>query len=95
LFFNACVSIFGFNRTLKEMGNARPSFVYNALATSNRDDQDFEDVVKSAAASMSTAAVDPTVSTLGSFILAMLANPEAQRTAQSEIDTVVGPDRLP
>ena len=29
------------------------------------------------------------------FVLAMLKNPEAQRTAQLEIDRVVGVDRLP
>jgi hypothetical protein len=52
-------------------------------------------MVKSAAASMYSASVDPTVSTLGTFILAMLTNPEAQRKAQCEIDAVVGRDRLP
>ncbi|KAF8210797.1 cytochrome P450 [Mycena galopus ATCC 62051] len=44
---------------------------------------------------MSTASIDPTVSTLRSFILAILTNPGAQRKAQSEIDTVIGRDRLP
>ena len=32
--------------------------------------------------------------TTGLFI-AMQLNPEAQRTAQAELDTVIGPDRLP
>ncbi|KAJ6461194.1 cytochrome P450 [Mycena vitilis] len=51
--------------------------------------------VKSAAGSMYTAAVDPMVSTLGTFILAMLSNPEAQRNAQLEIDSVLRGERLP
>lgn len=29
------------------------------------------------------------------FILAMLKYPEIQRKAQAEVDSVVGPDRLP
>jgi cytochrome P450 len=36
-----------------------------------------------------------TVSAIGTFILAMLANPEAQRKAQAEIDLVIGHDQLP
>ena len=36
-----------------------------------------------------------TVSALGSFILAMLQFPEVQRTAQAELDRVIGNHRLP
>lgn len=36
-----------------------------------------------------------TVSALGSFFLAMILYPEAQRKAQEELDRVVGRDRLP
>ncbi|KAJ7857081.1 cytochrome P450 [Mycena olivaceomarginata] len=36
-----------------------------------------------------------TVSALGTFVLGMLANPEAQRKAQAEIDSVVGTGQLP
>jgi hypothetical protein len=32
---------------------------------------------------------------LASFVLAMVNNPEVQRTAQNEIDAIVGPNRLP
>jgi cytochrome P450 len=35
------------------------------------------------------------VAALMSFILAVLAHPEVQKKAQEEIDSVVGPDRLP
>jgi cytochrome P450 len=72
--------------------------VSDALGKSDCEDpeyEDFQEMVKSAAASTYSASVDPTVSTLGTFILAMLTNPEAQRKAQCEIDAVVGSDRLP
>lgn len=35
------------------------------------------------------------VGTLWSFVLAMLIHPEVQRTAQAEIDRVIGSGRLP
>jgi cytochrome P450 len=38
---------------------------------------------------------DTSVSSLGTFVLAMLANPEAQRKAQLEIDSVTGGKYLP
>jgi cytochrome P450 len=44
---------------------------------------------------MYAAGADTTVSALSTFILAMLANPEAQRKAQREIDSVVGLGNLP
>lgn len=36
-----------------------------------------------------------TVSALGTFMLAMVLNPDVQRAAQAEIDRVIGPERLP
>ena len=36
-----------------------------------------------------------TLSTLRTFFAAMAANPEAQKRAQEELDSVIGPDRLP
>ncbi|KAJ6580662.1 cytochrome P450 [Mycena capillaripes] len=47
------------------------------------------------AASIYSAGADTTVSALGTFILAILANPEAQRKAQVEIDSVIGAGQLP
>ncbi|KAF7789967.1 hypothetical protein EIP86_000915 [Pleurotus ostreatoroseus] len=38
---------------------------------------------------------DTTVSSLGTFILAMLAYPEVQKKAQAELDSVIGRSRLP
>lgn len=47
------------------------------------------------AASLYGAAADTTVITLTVFTLAMLKNPEVQQRAQTEIDRVIGSDRLP
>lgn len=41
------------------------------------------------------AGADTTANTLVGFVQAMLLYPEAQRRAQAELDSVVGPDRLP
>ena len=41
------------------------------------------------------AGADTTLSTVQSFILAMLLYPEVQKKAQEELDRVVGTDRLP
>jgi len=51
--------------------------------------------VKGLAAVSYLAGSDTTASTITSFIMAMVLNPEAQRRAQNEIDTVVGLNRLP
>ncbi|KAJ7247336.1 cytochrome P450 [Mycena rebaudengoi] len=66
-----------------------------ADAKRNINSAEYEEVVKAAAGSVYNAGADTTVSALGTFTLAMMANPEAQRRAQQEIDTVVGHNRLP
>ncbi|KAJ4145282.1 hypothetical protein LMH87_004137 [Akanthomyces muscarius] len=60
----------------------------------SRDRIDEEDI-KWTAASMYGAGVETSTSTLEGFILAMVMFPEVQLKAQREIDSVVGPDRLP
>ena len=54
-----------------------------------------ETVIKDVAANMYAAGADTTVSALGTFVLGMLANPEAQKRAQAEIDAALGPGELP
>jgi cytochrome P450 len=54
-----------------------------------------EQSVKDIAGNMYTGGADTTVSALGTFFLAMLANPEAQKKAQMEIDSVIETGRLP
>ncbi|KAJ7731637.1 cytochrome P450, partial [Mycena metata] len=54
-----------------------------------------EDHVQATAAVTYLAGWDTTAAALTTFILAMLANPEAQRKAQVELDSVTGRERLP
>ncbi|KAJ6619367.1 ribonuclease H-like domain-containing protein [Mycena sp. CBHHK59/15] len=49
--------------------------------------------VKATAGSMFIGGADTTVSALRTFILAMLANPDAQRQAQAEIDFLTAPNK--
>ncbi|KAJ7648325.1 cytochrome P450 [Mycena polygramma] len=57
--------------------------------------QEREAVVQSAAANMYAAGADTTGAALGTFVLAMLANPEAQKKGQAEVDLVIGAGNLP
>ncbi|KAF9269239.1 cytochrome P450 [Marasmius fiardii PR-910] len=54
-----------------------------------------ESLVRDTAGTMYSAGSDTTVSTLNTFFLAMLANPEAQTRAQEEIDRVITTGHLP
>ncbi|KIY65192.1 cytochrome P450 [Cylindrobasidium torrendii FP15055 ss-10] len=54
-----------------------------------------EELIKDVTATAFAAAVDTSAATLDSLILALVKNPEVQRKAQAEIDTVVGDARLP
>jgi len=51
--------------------------------------------VQNVAAMMYLAGTDSLIAVLSTFILAMLANPDAQKKAQLEIDSVVGWGNLP
>ncbi|KAF7374571.1 O-methylsterigmatocystin oxidoreductase [Mycena sanguinolenta] len=62
------------------------------LLESNRYD---EDAIKDVAGTAYAGGADTTVSSLASFFLAMALYPDVQRKAQTEIDTVIGTDRLP
>ncbi|KAJ7648232.1 cytochrome P450 [Mycena polygramma] len=78
-------------------GNAPES--YTSVSLSNIGDIADKDTaemsVKTVAGNMFVGGADTTVSALGTFFLAMLANPEAQRRAQAEIDCVIGDSGLP
>jgi cytochrome P450 len=77
-------------------GNAQSSFATDTLRTLDSGETYYqEDTVKNCAATMYSAGADTTISALTTFVLAMLANPEAQRKAQEEIDSVVGRGQLP
>ncbi|KAM5544563.1 hypothetical protein V8D89_001461 [Ganoderma adspersum] len=66
-------------------GVARPSLTYKALVEGKPGEVP-DDVIAFTATQ--------TVSTLSSFILFMVKNPDAQRKAQEEIDRVIGSNRL-
>ncbi|KAJ7307801.1 cytochrome P450 [Mycena albidolilacea] len=89
-----------FAETRRQMasGAAPPSFTANALSALENSDTNLyyeERHVKATAATMFIGGSDTSVSSLGTFVLAMLANPEAQRKAQLEIDSVTGGKYLP
>jgi len=81
------------------MGTAPHSFISVALNESNSmnttEQERCETIIKAVAANMYAAGADTTVSTLGTFVLGMVANPDAQRKAQAELDAVVGKGQLP
>ncbi|KAI3598052.1 cytochrome p450 [Moniliophthora roreri] len=78
-------------------GTAFPSFTSYSLEKLGEitDKKEQERLIQSVAATMYTGGTDSTVSVLSTFLLAMLANPEAQKRAQAEIDSVVPPGELP
>ncbi|KAF8212748.1 cytochrome P450 [Mycena galopus ATCC 62051] len=81
-----------------DAGIAPPSFTADSLQALNDPDKEpyyQEHHVKHTAGTMYIGGADTTVSVLGTFVLAMLANPEAQKRAQAEIDSVTGRKYLP
>ncbi|KAJ7138224.1 cytochrome P450 [Mycena epipterygia] len=78
-------------------GTARHSFTTENLRNLSESCDKYynEETIKATAASMYLAGSDTTVAALSTFVLAMLANPEAQRKAQMEIDMVIGEEQLP
>ncbi|KAF7378306.1 Cytochrome P450 [Mycena sanguinolenta] len=77
-------------------GSAQSCFTVNALRDLQSGRAYYqEDTVKNVAAMMYLGGADTTVSVLSTFILAMIANPGAQKKAQQEIDAVVGQGNLP
>ncbi|KAF9259577.1 cytochrome P450 [Marasmius fiardii PR-910] len=79
-------------------GEAPHSFLASQLqdldSNSTEYEQDIEDI-KSSSATAFLAGVDTSFSSLMTFLLCMVLNPEKQRKAQKEIDRVIGTDRLP
>ncbi|KAJ7917471.1 cytochrome P450 [Mycena leptocephala] len=88
-----------FSETKRQMqaDTAQPSFTAESLRALAQDEGLYyqEHHVKATAGTIFFAGADTTVAALSTFILAMLANPEAQRIAQAEIDSVTEQTRLP
>ncbi|KAI0063359.1 cytochrome P450 [Artomyces pyxidatus] len=84
-----------FDMVKEEMakGTARHSLVRDNLMDGL--DEEGENALRNAAASVYAAGAETTISTLTSFILVLLLYPKVQRRAQAELDAVVGRGRLP
>ncbi|KAJ7495381.1 cytochrome P450 [Mycena latifolia] len=96
LLHSALDAPFAETKRLMESGKAPRSFTADHLNGLKDADVYYEEKhIKSTAAIMFAAGVDTTVSSFAIFVLAMLANPEAQRRAQAEIDSVTGGKYLP
>ncbi|KAJ8488284.1 hypothetical protein ONZ51_g3644 [Trametes cubensis] len=79
-------------------GHAPPSFLTAYLEEFSKPDHKGEhslDDLKHAAGAMYAGGAETTYSTINTFILAMLLHPHVLSKAQEEIDSVVGPTRLP
>ncbi|KAJ2962421.1 hypothetical protein NQ176_g10935 [Zarea fungicola] len=81
-------------------GINQPSYVSMHIEHSTHDDAvkmdpGLEDAIKWTATSMYVGGSDTTVAVLSAFVLAMTMFPEVQKTAQKEIDTIIGSNRLP
>ncbi|KAJ7037367.1 cytochrome P450 [Mycena alexandri] len=77
-----------------ERGTASPSLATN-LITAGDSDPEIEHRNTWAVSSLYGAGTKTTASTVHTFVLAMALNPAVQKQAQSEIDNVVGTNRMP
>ncbi|KZT34819.1 cytochrome P450 [Sistotremastrum suecicum HHB10207 ss-3] len=75
-------------------GRSYPSFVANQLSQDNVN-PDHEESIKYVVGAMHMSGVDTVLSAMLTFLLMMMLNPEIQKRAQEEVDSVVGSDRLP
>ncbi|KAJ7454676.1 cytochrome P450 [Mycena latifolia] len=78
-------------------GTPRLSFVVENLLSLDQyaDKEKQETIIKGVAANMYVGGIDTSSLSLRVFVLAMLQNPEAQKKAQHEIDSVVQHGHLP
>ncbi|KAG5735110.1 O-methylsterigmatocystin oxidoreductase, partial [Termitomyces sp. T112] len=79
-------------------GTAKPAFASHELQSLSLDEADNSSNIldiKGVAGVMYCAGAETTWATLSVFFLAMVLHPECQKRAQQEIDSVVGPGRLP
>ncbi|KAI5119818.1 hypothetical protein M0805_006951 [Coniferiporia weirii] len=78
-------------------GTARPSMMSRLVEENTGEDGCVhdEETIANVTGISYLAGADTSVSTILTFILAMVLNPDVQRRAQEEIDRVIGRDRLP
>ncbi|KAF8523771.1 cytochrome P450, partial [Hysterangium stoloniferum] len=82
-------------------GTAKPSLTATLLeeaygeAKDQKISESEEEFIRNLTGVVYATGAETTASTLEIFILAMILYPEAQLTAQKELDAVIGPNRLP
>ncbi|KAJ6573811.1 cytochrome P450 [Mycena vulgaris] len=81
-------------KKLAESGTAPPSLARD-LITSGNTEPEFEHRATWAVSTMYGAGTETTAGTVHTFILAMALNPMVQKRAQTEIDNIIGTDRIP
>ncbi|KAJ7718623.1 cytochrome P450 [Mycena metata] len=87
---------YNFVQSSLETGNYVPSFCSMLLEDeAKKSSPHFEFDLKHTANSMYSGSMDTTITMFSHFLLAMVLHPEVLATAQKEIDSVVGLDRLP
>ncbi|KAJ7148780.1 cytochrome P450 [Mycena crocata] len=86
---------YNFVKANLKSGEYSPSFCSMLLEDEKRRTPQFEHDLKNTANSMYGASMDTIITVFCQFLLAMVLHPEVVAKAQKEIDSVVGPDRLP
>ncbi|KAH9847609.1 CyP450 monooxygenase [Lenzites betulinus] len=76
-------------------GAMHSSGVKESIITRLTDEGAEEELVRDVTATIYSAGADTTNAAVHAFVLAMAMYPDVQRKAQAELDSVVGPDRLP
>ncbi|KAH7922734.1 cytochrome P450 [Leucogyrophana mollusca] len=84
-------------QTALSQGKASPCFVSHLLSDLDTkvDVTDQVDTIRGCAGLAYAAGAESEVSSLSSFFLAMVLHPDVQAKAQAELDSVIGPGRLP
>ncbi|KAF8625149.1 hypothetical protein AX17_006927 [Amanita inopinata Kibby_2008] len=86
---------YAFTKEQMSAGKAPPSFVSTLLEHEDLLTPEEIRDIKYTASSLYGGGADTTVSVEYAFFLAMVLNPDVQKKAQDEIDSVIGSDRLP
>ncbi|EIM84309.1 cytochrome P450 [Stereum hirsutum FP-91666 SS1] len=87
---------FQFTKEALANGTASPSIATTMLSQLGKNSsQEDELLAKQLTANVYIAGADTTVCAIQNFLLAMMLYPDTQRRAQTELDSVIGCDRLP
>ncbi|KAJ7651442.1 cytochrome P450 [Mycena rosella] len=86
---------YNFVKASLKSGSYAPSFCSTLLEGERECTEQFEVDLKNTANSMYGASMDTIITSFCHFLLAMMLHPEILEKAQKELDSVLGPDRLP